>query len=51
MHETHLVVKFLSNFVLGRVAGNLQIPEGETGVIRLAAVEKGIRLEVLHLGN
>jgi hypothetical protein len=27
----------------------LQIPEGETGVVRLAAVEKGTRLEVLYL--
>ncbi len=35
--------------ILGRAAGTLQIPEGETGVIRLAAVEKGTRLEVLYL--
>jgi hypothetical protein len=39
----------LLEFILGRAAGTLQIPEGETGVIRLAAVEKGTRLEVLYL--
>lgn len=42
-------VPSLLDFVLGRAAGTLQIPEGETGVIRLAAVEKGARLEVLYL--
>jgi hypothetical protein len=39
----------LLEFILGRAAGTLQIPEGETGVIRLAAVEKGTRLEVLFI--
>jgi hypothetical protein len=41
----------LLEFILGRAAGTLQIPEGETSVIRLAAVEKGTRLEVLYLGK
>jgi hypothetical protein len=39
----------LLEFILGRAAGTLQVPEGETSVIRLAAVEKGTRLEVLYL--
>ncbi len=39
----------LLNFILGRAASVVQIPEGETNVIRLAAVEKGTRLEVLYL--
>jgi hypothetical protein len=34
---------------LGRAAGTLQMPEDETSVIRLAAVEKGTKLEVLYL--
>jgi hypothetical protein len=46
---TEGVVPSLLDFVLGRAAGTLQIPEGETGVVRLAAVEKGTRLEVLYL--
>jgi hypothetical protein len=45
---TEEVVPSLLDFVLGRATGTLQVPEGETGVIRLAAVEKGTRLEVLY---
>jgi hypothetical protein len=45
---TETTVPGLLEFVLGRAAGSLQIPEGETSVIRLAAVEKGTRLEVLY---
>jgi hypothetical protein len=39
----------LLDFILGRAAGTLQMPEDETSVIRLAAVEKGTKLEVLYL--
>jgi hypothetical protein len=44
-------VPALLDFILGRAAGAVQIPEGEANVIRLAAVEKGTRLEVLFLGK
>lgn len=44
---TETNVPGLLEFILGRAAGTVQIPEGETSVIRLAAVEKGTRLEVL----
>jgi hypothetical protein len=39
----------LLDFILGRAASVVQIPEEDLGVIRLAAVEKGTRLEVLYL--
>jgi hypothetical protein len=42
-------VPALLNFILGRAASAVQIPDDETNVIRLAAVEKGTRLEVLYL--
>ena len=35
--------------VLGRAAGTVQIPDEQTGVIRVAAVEEGTKLEVLVL--
>jgi hypothetical protein len=42
-------VPALLDFILGRAASAVQIPEGETNIIRLAAVPKGTRLEVLYL--
>jgi hypothetical protein len=42
-------VPALLDFILGRAASAVEIPEGETNVIRLAAVEKGTSLEVLYL--
>jgi hypothetical protein len=42
-------VPALLDFILGRAASAVQIPEGETGVIRLGAVERGTRLEVLYI--
>jgi hypothetical protein len=44
-------VPALLDFILGRAASAVQIPEGETNIIRLAAVPKGTRLEVLYLGE
>jgi hypothetical protein len=44
-------VPALLNFILGRAASAIQIPEDETNVIRLAAVPKGTRLEILYLGE
>ena len=35
--------------VLGRAAGTVQIPDDQTGVIRIAAAERGTKLEVLVL--
>ena len=35
--------------VLGRAAGTVQIPDDQTGVIRIAAAERGAKLEVLVL--
>ncbi len=42
-------VPTLLDFILGRAVGAVQIPDDETNVIRLAAVPKGTRLEVLYL--
>ncbi len=44
-------VPSLLDFVLGRAASTLQMPQEDSSVIRLAAVEKGTRLEVLYLGE
>lgn len=48
---TETDVPGLLEFILGRAASTVQIPSGETNVIRLAAVEKGTRLEILYLGE
>jgi hypothetical protein len=45
---TETSVPGLLEFILGRAASTVQIPSDETNVIRLAAVEKGTRLEVLY---
>lgn len=42
-------VPALLDFILGRAASAVQIPDGETNIIRLAAVPKGTKLEVLYL--
>jgi hypothetical protein len=44
-------VPALLDFILGRAASAVEIPEGDTNVIRLAAVQKGTRLEVLYVGK
>jgi hypothetical protein len=48
---TEETVPPLLDFILGRAANTLQMPDDETSVIRLAAVEKGTRLEVLYVGQ
>jgi hypothetical protein len=45
---TETSVPALLEFILGRAASTVQIPSDETNVIRLAAVEKGTRLEILY---
>ncbi len=42
-------VPALLDFIWGRAASAVQIPDDETNIIRLAAVPKGTRLEVLYL--
>ena len=45
-------VPSLLDFILGRAASAVQIPQEDSSVIRLAAVERGTRLEVLDvIGN
>lgn len=45
---TETSVPGLLEFILGRAASTMQIPSDETNIIRLAAVEKGTKLEVLY---
>jgi hypothetical protein len=44
-------VPALLDFILGRAASAVQIPDDETNIMRLAAVPKGTRLEILYLGE
>jgi hypothetical protein len=48
---TEQSVPGLLEFILGQAASAVQIPSDETNIIRLAAVPKGTRLEVLYVGQ